>query len=101
MKAGRRLTAVHNLKAAQRFDDKRARRANPNALKPGGYAIIATFALDGPEKCSELPVVRYDASSLGKILGQGFALIGTRPHAHATPWGSAQSFQFSLFRHVS
>lgn len=71
------------------------------ALKPGGYAIIATFALDGPEKCSGLPVVRYDASSLGKVLGQGFTLIGTRPDAHATPWGSAQSFQFSVFRHMS
>ena len=30
------------------------------ALKPGGHAIIATFALDGPERCSGLPVVRYD-----------------------------------------
>ncbi|WP_442919117.1 class I SAM-dependent methyltransferase [Methylobacterium sp. Leaf118] len=30
-------------------------------LKPGGYAVIATFASDGPERCSGLPVVRYDA----------------------------------------
>jgi SAM-dependent methyltransferase len=71
------------------------------ALKPGGYAIIATFALDGPEKCSGLPVVRYDAASLGKLLGPGFTLMTARPHAHATPWGSAQSFQFSVFRHAS
>ena len=27
------------------------------ALKVGGYAIIATFALDGPERCSGLPIV--------------------------------------------
>jgi len=32
------------------------------ALKIGGYVIIATFALDGPEKCSGLPVMRYDAA---------------------------------------
>jgi ubiquinone/menaquinone biosynthesis C-methylase UbiE len=68
------------------------------ALKMGGYAIIATFALDGPERCSGLPVVRYDAASLGQILGRGFQLVDTRRHAHATPWGSDQSFQFSVYR---
>ncbi len=31
------------------------------ALRPGGHAIIGTFALDGPEKCSGLPVIRYSA----------------------------------------
>ena len=68
------------------------------ALKVGGYAIIATFALDGPERCSGLPVVRYDPVSLGKALGPTFQLVDTRLHAHATPWGSTQSFQFSVFR---
>src|SRR6266568_1496779 len=48
------------------------------ALQPAGYAIIATFATDGPERCSGLPVVRYDAASLGKALGAGFALVETR-----------------------
>jgi SAM-dependent methyltransferase len=68
------------------------------ALKVGGHAIIATFAMDGPEKCSGLPVVRYDAASLGRTLGQIFKLAGTRRHEHATPWGSQQAFQFSVFR---
>jgi SAM-dependent methyltransferase len=68
------------------------------AVKPGGYAIIATFALDGPERCSGLPVARYDALSLGKAIGDHFELIQNRPHAHRTPWDSNQSFQFSLFR---
>jgi trans-aconitate methyltransferase len=70
------------------------------ALKPGGHAIIATFALDGPERCSGLPVVRYDAVSLGQALGDGFALVETRNHRHTTPWQSVQQFQFSLFRRV-
>jgi len=68
------------------------------ALKVGGHAIIATFALDGPERCSGLPVVRYDAASLGQTLGSAFQLVETRRHAHATPWGTDQSFQFSVFR---
>lgn len=71
------------------------------ALKVGGYAIIATFALDGPERCSGLPVVRYDPVSLGQILGRAFQLVDTRGHAHATPWRTEQSFQFSVFRRRS
>ncbi len=70
------------------------------ALKSGGHAIIATFAPDGPERCSGLPVVRYDAASLGRTLGREFELVDTRRQLHATPWGSTQSFQFSVFRHV-
>lgn len=68
------------------------------ALKPGGYAIIATFAPDGPERCSGLPVLRYDAESLGRVLGPAFKLIHTSRHEHATPWDSRQVFQFSVFR---
>lgn len=68
------------------------------ALRAGGHAIVATFAPDGPERCSGLPIMRYDAETLGQALGQGFELVETRRHAHATPWGSTQSFQFSVFR---
>jgi SAM-dependent methyltransferase len=71
------------------------------ALKVGGCAIIATFALDGPERCSGLPVMRYDPASLGQTLGRTFELVDARRHVHATPWGTEQSFQFSLFRHCS
>jgi SAM-dependent methyltransferase len=68
------------------------------ALRPGGHAIIGTFALDGPERCSGLPVSRYDANSLAATLGGGFELIDTRRHEHTTPWGATQKFQFSTFR---
>jgi 2-polyprenyl-3-methyl-5-hydroxy-6-metoxy-1,4-benzoquinol methylase len=68
------------------------------ALRPGGHAIIATFALDGPERCSGLPVIRYDAASLGEVLGSAFDLVETRRHDHHTPMGMTQRFQFSLFR---
>jgi len=43
------------------------------AVKPGGHAIIATFAPDGPERCSGLPVARYDAESLRRVVGDAFA----------------------------
>ena len=71
------------------------------ALKDGGKAVIGTFAPDGPEKCSGLPVVRYDAQSLQAVLGGGFKLAATRRHQHPTPWGSVQNFQFSTFEKVA
>jgi SAM-dependent methyltransferase len=68
------------------------------AVRPGGNVIIATFAPDGPERCSGLPIVRYDAAGLARTLGDGFGLVETRSHRHTTPWHSVQSFQFSSFR---
>ncbi len=68
------------------------------AVKRGGCVIIGTFALDGPERCSGLPIVRYDAASLSGTLGSDFKLIDARRRDHATPWGAVQRFQFSTFR---
>jgi SAM-dependent methyltransferase len=68
------------------------------AVKTGGHAIIATFALDGPEKCSGLPVQRYDPETLARTIGPAFELVEQRRHRHTTPWGAVQSFQFSVLR---
>ncbi len=71
------------------------------AVRSGGHVIIGTFALDGPEKCSGLPVMRYDEGMLGAILGSDFRLIDSRRHDHTTPWGVVQRFRFSTFRRDS
>jgi trans-aconitate methyltransferase len=68
------------------------------AVRPAGHVIIGTFAPDGPERCSGLPIMRHDADTLAKILGSDFVLTDTRRHDHATPWGAVQRFQFSTFR---
>jgi hypothetical protein len=68
------------------------------AVKAGGTVIIATFALDGPARCSGLPVCRYDAASLGAELGQGFTLTDTVADPHRTPSGKTQSFIYVGFR---
>ena len=70
------------------------------ALREGGAVVLGTFAPDGPEKCSGLPVARHDARSLAAVLGSGFELIHERREIHFTPWASAQSFQFGVFRRV-
>ena len=68
------------------------------ALRNNGHVIIGTFALDGPETCSGLPVARDHAVGLGDVLGEGFTLIDTRRHEQRTPRGSTQRFQFSCHR---
>jgi 2-polyprenyl-3-methyl-5-hydroxy-6-metoxy-1,4-benzoquinol methylase len=92
----------HDRAAFHFLTDEAARSAYVDrlkkALKPIGHVIIGTFALDGPERCSGLPVTRHDAASLAATFGPEFELIDTRPHEHVTPWGSTQQFQFSTFR---
>lgn len=69
-----------------------------SALPVGGHAVIGTFALDGPEKCSGLTVQRYSPSTLADEFGPQFTLLASEQETHLTPWGASQSFQFSLFR---
>jgi 2-polyprenyl-3-methyl-5-hydroxy-6-metoxy-1,4-benzoquinol methylase len=66
----------------------------------GGHAVIATFALDGPEKCSGLEVRRYNGQMLAGELGPQFDLLKSVSEIHVTPSGGQQSFQYSLFRRV-
>ncbi len=68
------------------------------AVGPGGHVIVGTFAPDGPERCSGLPVIRHDAGSIGEVLGPSFKLIESRRHDHLTPGGTTQRFQFSRFQ---
>lgn len=64
----------------------------------GSIVVMGTFAPDGPEKCSGLPVQRYSAQSLGDRLGPQYELVETINHTHETPFDSTQKFMFALFR---
>jgi 2-polyprenyl-3-methyl-5-hydroxy-6-metoxy-1,4-benzoquinol methylase len=80
-------------------DDQAAyAKAVQEAVPPNGHVIVGTFALDGPERCSGLPIVRHDEVSIGRILGSSFVLRETRRDDHLTPGGSVQHFQFSRFQ---
>ena len=68
------------------------------ALAPGGLLVVGTFAADGPESCSGLPVSRYDADGLVAALGPGFTLVHTERAEHHTPWDSVQPFTWVVLR---
>jgi SAM-dependent methyltransferase len=71
------------------------------ALGPEATVILATFAPDGPEKCSGLPVRRHDAASLAALLGPDFRLVEETRQEHVTPGGNMQKFQWCRFVRVS
>lgn len=68
------------------------------AVRPGGHVIIATFAEDGPEKCSGLPVMRYKPESLHAEFGDGFLLVEHEKEEHHTPFGTVQQFVYCYCR---
>jgi 2-polyprenyl-3-methyl-5-hydroxy-6-metoxy-1,4-benzoquinol methylase len=71
------------------------------AVKPGGYVIVATFADDGPERCSGLEVVRYSPESLHNEFGAGFELLDSAHEQHQTPFETEQKFIYCYCRVAS
>ncbi|WP_316368050.1 class I SAM-dependent methyltransferase [Candidatus Thiodiazotropha sp. CDECU1] len=67
------------------------------SLRPGGHLIIAAFAIGGPEKCSGLDIVQYDALKIAAELGEGYELVAHRDELHITPTSSEQQFSYYHF----
>lgn len=81
-----------------REDRLRYVAAATSALKPGGAVVIATFALEGPERCSGLQVERYDSEMLAREFGDAFALVSALHDVHRTPSGAEQQFTYAVLR---
>ena len=67
-------------------------------LRPGGVLVLATFALDGPERCSGLPVSRYDEAGLMQVVGERFGLVESQRHSDVTPSGQVQQWMYFVLR---
>ena len=79
-------------------DQARYQSTLENSLSECGRGVIATFALDGPKRCSGLPVVRYGPEKMRAFLGSRFQLLDFVRETHVTPGGVGQSFIFFRFR---
>ena len=73
-------------------------RALDTATTTGSLAILATFAPDGPQRCSGLPVARYDTAQLAALLGSHWRLLTHTREEHTTPAGVTQPFIWTAFR---
>lgn len=71
------------------------------SVRPGGHVIVATFAEDGPDQCSGLPVMRYRANELHEEFGEAFTLLKHEKEAHHTPTGKVQQFVYCYCRRIS
>lgn len=69
-----------------------------NAVQPGGHAIVASFAPDGPTRCSGLEVVRYSPDTMHAEFGRSFQLLDSVREDHHTPSGVTQAFLYCLCR---
>jgi hypothetical protein len=80
--------------------DERSRyRAQVRHTVPiGGHVLVATFADDGPPKCSGLTVARYTPDALHAEFGEGFRPIESRREVHVTPSEKPQAFVYCLWR---
>lgn len=70
------------------------------ATRVGATVIMGTFALDGPDNCSGLPVQRYSPQTLATRLGTDFALLESVAPVHLTPLLAEQKYSFSVFRRL-
>jgi SAM-dependent methyltransferase len=73
-------------------------RQTLRAVRPQGYVLVATFGPEGPDKCSGLPVVRYDADHLHGEFGGAFRLVDSAVELHRTPAGAVQQFTYCFCR---
>ncbi|HEY8887112.1 MAG TPA: class I SAM-dependent methyltransferase [Gallionella sp.] len=71
-----------------------------HSVKPGGHVIVATFAEDGPDQCSGLPVMRYRPDELHAEFGKAFSLLSHEKEAHHTPSGTVQQFVYCYCRRM-
>ena len=68
------------------------------AVRSGGSLILATFAQDGPERCSGLEVMRYSAERLQQEFCADFEPVESLSERHRTPFGTEQKFLYCLLR---
>ncbi len=90
--------AVFHFLAAE--ERRRYVAAATYALRPGGHLIIATFASDGPLRCSGLDVVRYSVEELRAAFA-AFRFVESCGEEHSTPFGTKQKFIYCRFTKAS
>jgi SAM-dependent methyltransferase len=64
------------------------------AVRHGGHVIVSTFGPEGPQKCSGLDVVRYEAEALHREFGRHFRIVDSSEELHQTPFGTVQQFLY-------
>lgn len=78
-------------------DKKRYVEVAEQTVRPGGHLVLGTFARHGPDRCSGLPVCRYDSAGIAQLFAKSFRVLESVDHLHKTPSGDDQHFLFTVF----
>lgn len=69
-------------------------------IRVGGWLLVLAFSETGPEKCSGLPVHRYQEESLSLVFRHDFRLAESKQIRHLTPGGKEQDFILALLQRI-
>ena len=70
-------------------------------LHEDGIFIIGTFSEKGPEKCSGLPIRRYNEQGMTSLFESGFQKVKCFEETHTTPFHTVQAFLFCSFKRLA
>ncbi|HVB02713.1 MAG TPA: class I SAM-dependent methyltransferase [Chitinophagaceae bacterium] len=70
------------------------------AIAGQGYLVLSTFAINGPDQCSGLPVERYSQEKLSGMIQKFFKKIKCITEDHLTPSRVLQQFLVCSFLHL-
>ncbi len=70
-------------------------------LVTGGHALISGFAVDGPLRCSSLPIIQHTRQSLSRLLGEDFIIIDDWQTEHMTPANKIQLFHYFHLKRIA
>ncbi|MDE2245843.1 MAG: class I SAM-dependent methyltransferase [Xanthomonadaceae bacterium] len=80
-------------------DDRARYVANATrSVRAHGHVLVGCFAPDGPERCSGLPVQRYDAAALAAVFTSTFEMKHHSRELHRTPFGTDQPFTYVVLQ---
>jgi len=79
-------------------DRRRYAALAARSVRRGGHLLVATFAADGPGRCSGIPICRFDAAALAAEFSHGFTAVDDSRELHATPTGGQQAFTYLMLR---
>jgi SAM-dependent methyltransferase len=72
-----------------------------HSVRRNGSVIVSSFGPNGPDRCSRLPVTRYDSDAMQREFGPSFLLVDATEEVHYTPSGAPQEFIYCYFKVAS
>ncbi len=81
-------------------DIEKYREITSNSVVQNGYLFLGTFSVNGPEKCSGLPITQYSDAQFKAVFSPNFELLNSFTIDHETPFDTVQNFIFCTLKKI-